>query len=68
MASIAMLVSVLYQALPRSQFLINRLTKLPLVACRHQKISDDSPTIMYNTRVHGLLQFAWNEATLVDVR
>ena len=65
-----MLVNVLYQALPRSQFLIHQLNnfKLPLVACRHQRISDGSPTIMYNTQVHGLIQSAWNEAPLVDIR
>ncbi len=68
MASIAMLVSVSYQALPRSQFLIHRLTKLLLVACRPQRISDDSPIIMYNTQVHELIRFAWNEAPLVDIR
>lgn len=68
MASIAMLVSVLYQALPKSQFLILRLTKLPFVAYRHQRISDDWPIIMYNTRVHGSIQFAWNGAPLVDIR
>jgi len=68
MASIAMLGNALYQAPPMSQFLIHPLTKLPLVASRHQRISDDSPTIMYNTRVHGLIQFAWNEAPLVDIR
>ncbi len=66
MAGIAMFVSMLYHALPMQQSLIRLLPTLPLVACRHQRISDDSPTIMCSTRVHGFNQFAWNEAQLVD--